>query len=263
MQKFLLIVISLLIISGNAVVAQIKELTLNEKIAINNLKNHVMSKRKEPVAKQIKYPLERCDYFEYYINDKNDFINSFDKIFDSKQIEEFQVSKWEYVYYPMFEYYSLQSEGYIGEFDDSGKMNLTHIPLSESETIYIQRLIDIERKSLHPTLRNYVEPICLLFAGKYRIRIDLMHDGNIRYSSWKKDAATSAIPDLVIYGGERWGNRWGTNYDFKNGEYEYHIEDYFIGEGPCFDVSKNGNVIMEISPDNIQIKRFSRSWSIL
>lgn len=90
-----------------------------------------------------------------------------------------------------------------------------------------------------------------------------MHDGNIRYSSWKKYAATSAIPDLVIYGGERWGNRWGTNYDFKNGEYEYHIEDYFIGEEPCFDVSKNGNVIMEISPDNIQIKRFSRSWSIL
>ena len=37
--------------------------------------------------------------FEYNINDKNDFINSFDKIFDSKQIEVFQVSKWEYVYY--------------------------------------------------------------------------------------------------------------------------------------------------------------------
>ena len=30
-----------------------------------------------------------------------------------------------------------------------------------------------------------------------------------RYSSWKKDAAISAIPDLVIYGGKRWGNRWG------------------------------------------------------
>ena len=81
----------------------------------------------------------------------------------------------------------------------------------QNPRLYIQRLIDIERKSLHPSLRNYVEPICLLFAGKYRIRIDLMHDGNIRYSSWKKDAATSDIPDLVIYGGKRWGNRWGTS----------------------------------------------------
>ena len=86
---------------------------------------------------------------------------------------------------------------------------------------------------------------------------------NIRYSSWKKDVATSAIPDLVVYNGKSSGNRWGINYDFKNGEYEYHIEDYFIGEGPCFNVSKNGKTIMEISPDNIQIKRFSRSWSIL
>ena len=263
MQKFLLIVISLLIISGNAVVAQIKELTLNEKIAINNLKDHVMSKRKKSVAKQIKYPLERCDYFEYYINDKNDFIHSFDRIFDYKQIEKFRDSKWEYVYYPMFEYYSLQGEGYIGEFDEEGVMNLTHIPLSETETIYIQELIENEKLSLHPSIRNYLEPVCLLLAGKYRIRIDLMPDGNIRYSSWKKDAVTSAIPDLVVYNGKSSGNRWGTNYDFKNGEYEYHIEDYFIGEGPCFNVSKNGKAIMEISPDNIQIKRFSRSWSIL
>ena len=127
MQKLLLIVISFIAISSNVIVAQDKVLTLNEKIAINNLKDHVMSERKETVANQIKYPLDRCDYFEYNINDKNDFINSFDKIFDSKQIEEFQVSKWEYVYYPMFEYYSLQGEGYIGEFDDSGKMKLTHI----------------------------------------------------------------------------------------------------------------------------------------
>lgn len=46
----------------------------------------------------------------------------------------------------MFEYYSLQGEGYIGEFDDSGKMNLTHIPLSESETIYIQGDLLIAKK---------------------------------------------------------------------------------------------------------------------
>lgn len=51
-----------------------------------------------------------------------------------------------YVYCPMFEYYSLQGEGYIGEFDDSGKMNLTHIPLSESETIYIQGDLLIAKK---------------------------------------------------------------------------------------------------------------------
>lgn len=162
----------------------------------------------------------------------------------------------------MFEYYSLQGDGYIGEFNEEGVMNLTHIPLSESETIYIQELIENEKRCLHPSIRNYLKPVCLLFAGKYRIRIDLMKDGDIRYSSWEKDADTFAIPDLVIYGGRRSGNRWGTNYDFKNGEYVYHIGDYFVGDGPYFTVSKNEKVIMEISPENIHIKRFSRSWII-
>ncbi len=260
MQKLLFIVVSLIL--SIAVVAQDKELSLNEKIGINNLKDHVMYKRKESVAKQIKYPLERCGYFEYRINDKNDLINSFDRIFDSKQIEKFQVSKWEYVYYSMFEYYSLQGEDYIGEFDEYGVMKLTHIPLSESEEIYIQKLIDNEKKSLHPSIRNYLEPVCLIFAGKFRIRIDLMKDGSMRYSSWKKDAITSAIPDLVIYGGESWGNWWGTNYDFKNGEYVYHIEEYFVGEGPRFEVSKNGKIIMTIPFDDIQIKWFTKRYLI-
>lgn len=60
MQKLLFIVVSLIL--SIAVVAQDKELSLNEKIGINNLKDHVMYKRKESVAMQIKYPLERCGY---------------------------------------------------------------------------------------------------------------------------------------------------------------------------------------------------------
>lgn len=262
MHKLLLILVSVIISTSNTIVAQEKELSLNERIGINNLKDHVEYKRKEAVAKQIIYPLERCDYFEYYINDQNDFIYFFDKIFDSKQIKKFQASKWEYVYYPMFEYYSLRSDGYIGEFNEEGVMNLSHIPLSETETTYIQELIENEKKKLHSSIRNYLKPVCLLLAGKYRIRIDLMQDGNIRYSSWKKDAATSAIPDLVIYNGEIRGNQWGTSYEFKNGEYEYRIEDWFVGDGPSFYVSKNDKIIMEITPNNIQIKRFSKSWYV-
>lgn len=262
MTKYYLIEVLFIITICTDLAGQDKVLTTNEKIGINNLKDHVTYRRKEVVAKQIVFPLERCEYFDYHIENSSDFINLFDTIFDSKQIEKFQASKWEYIYVPMFEYYSLQGEGYIGEFNEDGIINLIHIPLSESEAIYIQELIDNEKQCLHPTIRNYLEPVCLLFAGKYRIRIDLMQDGNIRYSSWKRDAVISAIPDLVIYGGKRWGSRWGTNYDFKNGEYEYHIEDYFVGEGPCLNVSKNGKTIMDISPNDIQIKRFSKSWSI-
>ena len=67
--------IAFITISNNAIVVQDKVLTLNEKIAINNLKDHVMSERIATIANQIKYLLNLCNSFEYNVNDKNDFIN--------------------------------------------------------------------------------------------------------------------------------------------------------------------------------------------
>lgn len=106
---------------------------MNEKIGINNLKDHVTYKRKEAVAKHIIFPLKRGSYFDYYIKDQQDFINSFDIIFDDKQIERFRTSEWSYIFFPTYRYYSLQGGDYMGEFDDEGKLLLSSISLSESE----------------------------------------------------------------------------------------------------------------------------------
>lgn len=250
MKRLLLIGISLISMASLSFTAPQKELTINEKIAINNLKDHVTYRRKEVVAKQIKYPLTRCSYFDYYIKDQKDFINSFDIIFDVKQIDDFRVSKWEYIFIPTYEYYSLQGGGHVGDFDDDGLLYLTHIELSETEERYIKELIEKEKLTLHESLRNYLEPVCIVMAGKYRIRIDRMPDYTVRYTSWKKDAPISSIPDLVILGGEIWGTRWGTNYDFKNGEYEYSLEDYILSDcGPIFTVSKNNQTLLKIDSD--------------
>ncbi len=252
-----LITIFLIVASCFGLAAQDKELTLNEKIAINNLKDHVAYKRKEAVAKQVAFPLERCSYFGYIIHDQKEFISSFDTIFDSKQIEEFQKSKWEYIFTPVYEYYYLHGSGYLGGFSDEGILYLTYIQLSETEQQYIKELIEKEKQTLHISLRNYMEPVCTILAGKYRIRIDRMPDNELRYASWKKDAEISAAPDLVILGGKTWGNRWGTNYDFKNGEYEYSLSDYICAdEGPYFMVSKNNQTILEIKSDDVKIIEF-------
>ena len=95
MKRLLLIGISLISMASLSFTAPQKELTINEKIAINNLKDHVTYRRKEVVAKQIKYPLTRCSYFDYYIKDQKDFINSFDIIFDVKQIDDFRTRNFE------------------------------------------------------------------------------------------------------------------------------------------------------------------------
>lgn len=225
-----------------------KHLTMNEKIGINNLKDHVIHKRKIAIAKQITYPLTRCSYFDYYIKDQQDFIKSFDIIFDAKQIEEFGASEWKYIFIPTCEDYSLQGGGYVGEFDEEGILMLSYISMSDSEMHYIQTLIEKEKMTLHSSIRNYKEPECIVYAGKYRIRIDRMPDNTLRYCSWNKDKAISAQPDLVIHGGKVWGTRWGTNYSFKNGEYEYELEDYILSEGgPFFTVRKNGTDILIIN----------------
>ena len=99
---------------------------MNEKIAISNLKDHVAYKSKEAIAKQVAFPLERCSYFDYIIHDLKDFISSFDTIFDSKQIENFPKSRWEYIFTPIDEDYFLYGyNSYIGEFNDEGILYLT------------------------------------------------------------------------------------------------------------------------------------------
>lgn len=77
-----------------------------------------------------------------------------------------------------------------------------------------------------------------------------MPDNTLRYCSWNREKDISAQPDLVIYGGREWGNSWGDNYRFKNGEYEYYLEDYIVSDnGPIFTVRKNGIDILTIDSD--------------
>ena len=238
------------------VLGQNKKLSLNEKIAINNLKDHIKFERKNVVAKQIKYPLFRNEYFDYVINDEDEFLNTYEFIFDRRQIEGFSKTFWEYYLIHGFEFYSLQGNGYVGEFDDNGIFHLTHIPLSDTEIEYINKLVEKEREHLHISLKDFVKPVCVVWAGNFRIRIDLMRDNRLRYSSWKKHKKISSTPDLVIYGGEIWGTRWGTNYTFVNGEYKYEISDCLVSEtGPTFVVSKNDKPIMEIN-EKVLIKYF-------
>lgn len=78
MKRLYLITFFLSFASCFGLSSQDKELTMNEKIGINNLKDHVMYKRKEAVAKQIEYTLTKSSYFGYSIKNQKDFINSFE-----------------------------------------------------------------------------------------------------------------------------------------------------------------------------------------
>lgn len=235
-----------------------KPLSQAEKAAISTLKDHVLNKRKELIAEHIKFPLYRDKYFNYVIKDKKGFLEIFDRIFDEKQIENFFHAGWEYYYSVTTESHELLADygSYYGEITPEGNLLLTSITLSESEKQYLKTLVEKDKKLLHESLRGHENPECIIFAGKYRIRIDEMPDGKLRYASWSKDKPISSAPDIVLHNGEMSGTRWWTSYTFKNGEFTYTFEDSILG-GLTFVVEKNDKTILCIT-QNISVRYFRR-----
>ncbi len=86
-----------------------------------------------------------------------------------------------------------------------------------------KNIIEQERNSLHPSLRQYAEPVHILETQKYRIRIDKQTNGKYRYASWPITAKMSDQPELVINNGEIEFDGSGGNhsYTFTNNGYSY------------------------------------------
>lgn len=248
----------LLVLSATA---QELDLTLNEKIAIQNLQDHINHDRIETVAKHIAFPLKRNEYFDYNIESAVEFVNKYHTIFDKSQKQTFSTLDWSYSYVkPVMAdegYFCVLASGFCGNFNDDGLLCLDIIPLSETEISYIQKLIEGEKNELHPSIRDYKEPVCLIHVGRYRIRIDRMHDDSLRYASWKKVAPISSMPDLVISNGEMFGNRWHTTFTFTNAEYTYKLVDALIDGSPVLSITKDDSVILELDTDvNYSFKYF-------
>lgn len=233
--------------------AQDRDLTLNEKIAIKNLEDHIISNRIDVVAKQISYPLCRNEYFNYIIDSEEVFRQKFYSIFDENQKKSFCELNWRclYIKYLMDDggYYSWQASGFCGYFNDNGIFYLDIIPLSNVEKKFIKQLIEEEKLSLHTSIRNYKEPVCLIHVDKYRIRIDRMHDESIRYTSWKTNAPISAEPDIIIYNGKTFGNRWHTTFEFTNAGHEYILTDAKLYGSPVLSITKGDTVLFETDYD--------------
>ena len=82
------------------------------------------------------------------------------------------------------------------------------------------------------------------------IKIDRLKNDDIRYTSWNKPKKTTDAPNLTLYNGkiEKQGTGGGYHYIFKNGEWEYSIENNFMGEtkasmGVFLKISKNGKQV--------------------
>lgn len=248
-MKLKRVLISIIFICVFTMASFARELTMNEKIAIANLKDNIRNKRVESVADQIEFPLNRSSYPEYVIRSAEDFEENFDKIFDKKQVEEFLTSDW-YYHYGLL----MNDAGYKGHFNDDGVLVIDRIPLSASEWSHVEYLVEKTKETLHPSVKDFAQPVLLMKAGKYLVRIDVLQGGKYRYACWDKGADQSVKPALVLYEGEMFMNRYHASYRFSNNGYEYYIEEGVLG---CsFSVSSPTKVLLSLDDytDNIEFK---------
>ena len=107
------------------------------------------------------------------------------------------------------------------------KGNIIRINYSSPKEQELSKQITQKIQSeIYPSVKDWASNIEVLQSSNYLIRIDRTANG-IRYVSWGKGKKISDKPDLVLYNGieEPQGTGGGWIWTFKNGEWEYIIED--------------------------------------
>lgn len=186
----------------------------------DDLRPQIASKAHFPIRRQ--YPIPP-------IVDSIDFLKRFSEIFDEELLEAIKNSKmeddWSHVGWRGI----TLGAGVIWLEDGGGLKAINYQSIFEKNLR--KYLIEIERSTLHPSIREYTEPTCLVETKVYRIRVDKLKDDTYRYSSWKKSSDENSIPDLQLSGGTITFDGSGGNhrYIFTNENYRYEIEILHIG----------------------------------
>ena len=196
---------------------------------INDIKkviNTLKGGSEKKIASLVKYPLS-MSYPVPDINNKEEFIERFDEVFDETILEKIassSIDDWDTV-------------GWRGIMFDNGMVWLNYDGLikaviyqSEKEKQIQKELIEKERATLHSSVQEFMEPYHHVYIDNDIVRVDKMLDDSFRLVIWK-DKDTAQQPDLVISNGviEFQGSGGGASYLFKDKDYTYDFGDPYIG----------------------------------
>lgn len=91
-------------------------------------------------------------------------------------------------------------------------------------------------RHLHSSLSQYDRLLQYITTKDYIVRVDLLANGELRYSSWRKPGTTEENPDIVLTGGKKVHYEVASNqlhpcdeYRFKNGSYQYIVNHCEVG----------------------------------
>jgi hypothetical protein len=183
------------------------------------------------LSKLVYFPLHR-HYPLPSIKTADEFLKRFDEVFDKKLIgiicssdtnKDWEGMGWRGV---------MLNSGILW-LEYNGKLRSVNYE-SEIEKRKRLELIEADRKTLHSSLKVFIEPVLEWKTKKYQIRIDRLSEYKMgehrniygdkyRYAAWSVNKLPGDEPDLIIYDGECIpdGNGGNHHYDFKKDVYLY------------------------------------------
>jgi hypothetical protein len=225
-MKATYILIAILIAGITTALGQNSELKKEQIQSIQKLVNSFKANNKTKIANVISYPLRR-EYPLKDVEDKNDFLQRFDDIFDRLFIERVaksKISDWSEVGWR-----GIMLDNGTLWIDNYGKIMRVNYQSSKEKQL-LANAIQADKSQLPKSLQNFEKPLYLLFTKIYKIRIDEKSEGILRYAAWKIKKQKSE-PDIIIENGvlEFQGSGGNHTITFKNDGYTYTVSINELG----------------------------------
>lgn len=190
--------------------------------------NSIKDENIDQLKTLVRFPLRRL-YPLPDIKNETEFENRFKEIFDDSLTSLITNSKidkdWSLVSWK-----GIMMDSGIIWLDTNGSLIAVNY-LSNKEKSKRDKLIKLDRNSIHKSLRNFDQPKILLETKNTRIRIDVMHSGLYRYASWPTNTSMFKEPKIIIEHGTWMAEGSGGNnrYEFVYGDYVYECSINVIG----------------------------------
>lgn len=221
-NKLLILAICLYASSANAIEQKHRNV-------VKSFIEAVKSSNRAQLANYISYPLGR-DLPIPSIKNKQQFLERYYEVFDENLIKMIVDSDLEKDWTAMGWRGIMLRNGQLW-LDYDGKI-LSINYQSKTEKTIKNKLIKVQKNTLHQSVSDYAEPILEWQTKKFRIRIDDLGKQKYRYVTWAVNKKTSEKPDLILFDGEVTldGSGGNHNYTFTNGIYQYKCFVNSIGE---------------------------------
>ncbi|MCX6352455.1 MAG: hypothetical protein NTX03_11435 [Bacteroidetes bacterium] len=222
----ILIVISFLTL--NFYVAFGQEMNQENQKLITDFIECIKYKKKSTI--KVAFPLH-MHYPVPYIKNRQEFIDRFDELFDDSLINIIVNSN------PSKDWTEMPNNDWdgdgrgfrflIGQIWLGCDGELTGVNY-DTEVQWKKRLklLQLDKDSLHFSIKEFEVPIYILETTHYRIRIDFVNHENIRYVSWPIGSKMSDEPDLILDRGRYITEGTGANHSFKFRHFGYVYKCY-------------------------------------